>query len=259
MPRGFVIQPFDGAKFDKRFDDTFAPALEAAGFEPYRVDRDISVDVPIDSIEQGIRDSIICLADITSDNPNVWYELGFAFAAERPVILVCSDERDSDGFPFDIRHRAIILYKSESERDYKELKKNITDRAKVLLQKNVSLKRISENEQIAPQDGFSQPELVILAILAGETAVPASTYSTYLLQKDAEGAGLTTFAFGLGFRRLLKKQLIEIDRVSDIDGDVYDAAYLTTAGWDWVDSNENFFLFSHKQKSKIIENDDIPF
>ena len=77
MTRCFVIQPFDSGKFDKRYDDVYAPAIVDAGIEPYRVDKDPGVDVPIDAIEQGIRDSLVCLADITTDNPNVWYELGF--------------------------------------------------------------------------------------------------------------------------------------------------------------------------------------
>src|SRR5580698_6596110 len=93
MPTCFVIQPFDADKFDKRFEEVFSPAIQAAGLDPYRVDRDPSVDVPIDAIESGIRGAAVCLADITTDNPNVWYELGFAFAAGRPVVMVCSQER----------------------------------------------------------------------------------------------------------------------------------------------------------------------
>jgi nucleoside 2-deoxyribosyltransferase len=102
METCFVIQPFDGGKYDKRFEDIFRPAIEAAGLEAYRVDRDPSVEVPIDSIEEGIRNAAVCLADITADNPNVWYELGYSFARGRPVIMVCSDERRK--YPFDIQH-----------------------------------------------------------------------------------------------------------------------------------------------------------
>lgn len=40
MSTCFVIQPFDGGPFDKRYDDVIAPAIVAAGLEPYRVDRD---------------------------------------------------------------------------------------------------------------------------------------------------------------------------------------------------------------------------
>jgi len=50
MPTCFVIQPFDSGKFDKRFRDIFKPAIEAAGLEPYRVDDDPSVDIPIEAI-----------------------------------------------------------------------------------------------------------------------------------------------------------------------------------------------------------------
>ena len=78
MATCFVIQPFDQGKFDKRYADVYKPSIEAAGLEPYRVDKDPGVLVPIEAIERGIRSSAICLADITSDNPNVWYELGKA-------------------------------------------------------------------------------------------------------------------------------------------------------------------------------------
>ncbi len=93
MTTCFVIQPFDSGKFDKRFTDVYKPAIEAAGLEAYRVDKDPSVLIPIDAIEEGIRKAEVCLADITTDNPNVWYELGFAFASRRPIVMVCSDER----------------------------------------------------------------------------------------------------------------------------------------------------------------------
>ena len=65
----FVIQPFDKGKFDNRFKDVFSPAITDAGLEPYRVDQDPKVSIPIQDIEKGIRESRLCLADITIDNP----------------------------------------------------------------------------------------------------------------------------------------------------------------------------------------------
>lgn len=58
-------------------------AIETRGLIAYRADHDASVEVPIDAIEEGIRGAAICLADTTTDNPNVWYKLGFAFATGR--------------------------------------------------------------------------------------------------------------------------------------------------------------------------------
>ena len=84
----FVIQPFDAGPFDKRYEDVFVPAIEDAGLEPYRVDRDPAATIPIQDIEEGIRRADSCLADISLSNPNVWFELGFAIAAGKPVVLV---------------------------------------------------------------------------------------------------------------------------------------------------------------------------
>ena len=70
MPTCFVIQPFDPEN-DRRYEEVYKPALEQVGLEPYRVDQDPTVEVPIESIEKRIRNSAICLADITEDNLSV--------------------------------------------------------------------------------------------------------------------------------------------------------------------------------------------
>lgn len=141
MQKCFVIQPFDGGKFDKRFNDVYKPAITNAGLEPYRVDMDPSVLIPIESIENGIKSSEICLADITADNPNVWYELGFAFALGRPVVMVCSEERTGKKYPFDIQHRSIIPYRADSPSDFQKLESDLTNRLVALLKRVKHLKK----------------------------------------------------------------------------------------------------------------------
>jgi hypothetical protein len=171
MPLCFVIQPFDSGKFDKRFKDVYKPAIEAAGLEAYRVDRDPGVDVPIEAIEQGIKAATMCLADITTDNPNVWCELGFAFASGRPVVMVCSQERGGQ-YPFDIQHRSIIPYVADSPSDFELLKQSLTKRMQATLTKGEALRQIAETEQISPIQGLSQPELYVLAELSGNLYMP---------------------------------------------------------------------------------------
>jgi nucleoside 2-deoxyribosyltransferase len=116
----FVMQPFDKGKFDKRFDDVIKPAVTRANLIAYRIDRDPSVSIPIEDIESGIRDSDVCLADITTDNPNVWFELGYALAIHKDVVLICSNERATK-YPFDVQHRNIIGYKVDAPSDFMEL------------------------------------------------------------------------------------------------------------------------------------------
>ncbi len=138
--RCFVIQPFDQDTYDKRYEDIYSQAILDAGLEPYRIDEDLSIDIPIAEIHTQIKNAVACFVEITTDNPNVWYELGFAIALEKPVCIVCSDERKTK-YPFDIQHRQIIEYKTQSVTDYKELRKKISKKLKLLI-KNIPQKKI---------------------------------------------------------------------------------------------------------------------
>lgn len=113
----FVAQPFDGGQFDMRYRDIIEPAINQCGLKPYRVDEDDSAIITIESIMQRIKDAKIVIAEITLDNPNVWFELGYAIALSKPVVLMCSDERKTQ-FPFDIRHMNILTYKTRSSSDF---------------------------------------------------------------------------------------------------------------------------------------------
>ena len=257
MPTCFVIQPFDSGKFDERFNDTYKPALEKAGLEPYRVDQDPGVEMPIESIEEGIREATICLADITTDNPNVWYELGYAFATGRSVIMICSDERDGK-LPFDIQHRTVIKYKSGSRTGFNRLDQEISERAKKLIQQN-EIKQLIETQQLAPQEGLSSIEISVLAIAATDTEIPSSSVSVYELRRNAERAGLTRVGFGLGLRRLGQKGLVEFEETQDEEGGLYQVVALSDHGWNWIDRNESLFSLRREENSTSNSDDDLPF
>ena len=258
MPTCFVIQPFDGGRFDKRFKDVYKPALEQVGFDSYRVDRDPTVDVPIESIEDGIRNSTMCLADITTDNPNVWYELGFAFAAGRPVVMVCADERTTGKFPFDIQHRSIITYSSESSSDFDDLRNRISERADAL-RKRAETSKLIENEQVAPHEGLSTIEIQVLALAASGTATFEDRIAIFQLQNTAENSGLTGIGFGLALRRLKTRNFVSTSQETDHNGESYLAITLSEQGWSWIDSNESLFVLQRRRRTADEFDDDIPF
>ena len=259
-PTCFVIQPFDRGKFDKRYEDAFEPALADSGFSAYRVDEDPGTDDLIAAIEEGIRSAAICLADVTKNNPNVWYELGYANAAGKPVILTCCDEREGP-LPFDIHHRHVIHYQSESASDFDNLKREISKRADVLFHK-VAEKQMDEADPIAPQDGLPQREVHLLGLTAGETAAPEARESVWSLRATAESGGLTAVAFGLAFRGLTRRGFIETERVEDHDGE-YEGAYVTDAGWQWIEAHDHLFNLEAKSRVGVGSDpdidDDIPF
>ena len=110
-----VFQIFDdGGAYDKRYDEVIRPAITSAGLEPYRVDRDAGAEIPIDTLHDEICRSLVCLADITPDNPNVWYELGFAVASDQPIVMICKKGRT---LSFDTHHRHTIISMSRSPQE----------------------------------------------------------------------------------------------------------------------------------------------
>lgn len=103
----FVMQPFS-APLGGYYESIFKPAVEQAGLVAVRADAEIfGTGKIIDQIWRGIRNAEVLVAELTSKNPNVFYELGLAHALEKPVVLVSSNQ---DDVPFDLRHIRVILY-----------------------------------------------------------------------------------------------------------------------------------------------------
>lgn len=61
------------------------------------------------SIVNSIRNSTIIIADITPDNPNVFYEVGYAHALNKPTILLC-EKSIRHKLPFDVSGFRTIFY-----------------------------------------------------------------------------------------------------------------------------------------------------
>jgi len=116
-PTCFVIQLFDGGMYDRRYKETIRPALIKADVDPQRADEILGLNPVIDKIETAIESASICIAEVSEDNPNVWLELGYALALDRPTVILC-DKSKRQKLPFDIQHRPIIFYRTDSRSGY---------------------------------------------------------------------------------------------------------------------------------------------
>lgn len=261
MQTCFVIQPFDSGKFDQRFEDIYKPALENAGLKAYRVDEDPGVEVPIQAIEDGINKATICLADITTDNPNVWYELGYAFAANCPVIMICSDERKG-GFPFDIQHRAIVRYTPNSLSDFEKLKDEISQKAQALLMKSASTRGFVETEQTSSVKKLGQTEILVLRGFLERATISESEIYLHFLEQNLVPSEMTRVEFNLAFQKLKDKLFVEVVRIFDSaygEPDDYNGARITPDGWNWIRENESYFILKNDDEENYELDDDIPF
>lgn len=259
MEKCFVIQPFDNDKFDKRFVDIFEPAIIKAEFDAYRIDKDLSVRIPIDDIEKGISESAICFAEITTDNPNVWYELGFAFACNKDVVMVCSDERQGK-FPFDIQHRHVITYKTSSTSDFTTLEDTITRKIKAFQQKSKTVKQLNVTP-VVETEGLKGHEIALLILIMENQMSSEDSTSIFGLKHEMNKSGYTDIATSVGIRSLVRNGMIETFRARDDynNNQEYLACKLTEKGEGWILSNQDQLQFRKTNNKQGNVTDDLPF
>jgi hypothetical protein len=102
----FVMMPF-GQWFDRYYAEIYVPGIREAGFEPVRADELFTTGSVVEQIWEQIEKAKILLADLSDKNPNVFYELGLAHAAKKPVVFTAGRVED---VPFDLRHLRVIIY-----------------------------------------------------------------------------------------------------------------------------------------------------
>lgn len=107
-PHAFVAMPF-GTKpnaegqpvdFDRVYAELIEPALREAGCEVFRADQEQRAgDIRTDMFQELLVADLV-VADLTLDNPNVWYELGVRHALRARGVVLIQGPRAAQ--PFDI-------------------------------------------------------------------------------------------------------------------------------------------------------------
>ena len=115
-PHVFVAMPF-GAKpghdgqlidFNLVYKEYIKPALEAAGLEVFRADEERRAgDIIIDMFQELLIADLV-VADLTIDNPNVWYELGVRHALRARGVILVQGSRPNN--PFDSYAQRRLFY-----------------------------------------------------------------------------------------------------------------------------------------------------
>ncbi|MXV20131.1 hypothetical protein [Deinococcus xianganensis] len=104
--RAFVIMPF-GAKFDTVYQKIISPPLQEAGYQVDRADSLSDRSNIIKKIIKGMNRADIIIADLTDNNPNVFYELGICHAMNKKVIMIT---QNIDVMPFDLKQYVLESY-----------------------------------------------------------------------------------------------------------------------------------------------------
>jgi len=120
-PYVFVLMPF-GKAFSNIYQFGIKGAAEDAGAYAERLDDQIFTDGILDRIFNQINLADVIVADMTGRNANVFYEVGYAHALGKLVLLLTQDAED---IPFDLKHRQHVVYDGES---IETLRRNLAPR-----------------------------------------------------------------------------------------------------------------------------------
>jgi len=122
--KAFILMPFADEFLDV-YNHLIFDALEDSGYSVKRADDIKSQNNIIADIVDGIVNSDLIVADLTGENPNVYYELGIAHALNKKVILIT---QEIDEIPFDLRSYRVIGYSTHFAK-MNQAKKELTELA----------------------------------------------------------------------------------------------------------------------------------
>lgn len=120
----FVAMPFA-----EDFEDVFYYGIEASlhkhGLLCERIDKVAFTGNVHERMKEKIRTATLVVADLTDANPNVYLEVGFAWAAEVPTLLI---RRADSELKFDVQSDKCLSY-----RNIKDLEEKLTKELRQLL------------------------------------------------------------------------------------------------------------------------------
>lgn len=105
----FVLMPFD-----KTFDDIYKLGIQETaqqcGVNATRLDEQLFDSNMVLEIYKQIDKADFIIADMTSRNANVFYEVGYADARKKLILLLTKNAED---IPFDFLQRPHIIYNGQ--------------------------------------------------------------------------------------------------------------------------------------------------
>lgn len=133
-PKVFVVMQFD-PKFNELYTEVIKPICLEYGLDVTRADESTNNGSIIRDILTELTESTLVIADITPDNANVYYELGYAHAIKKDVILLCDEQRAR--LPFDLADFRTIFYK-DSIAGHSQIKERLRKHLDNILNKNLA-------------------------------------------------------------------------------------------------------------------------
>ena len=107
-PTAFVIMQFNTHEYESLYNEVISPMCISLGLQPYRGDSTYLPGLIIEDIKKQIEEAKVIIAEVTPNNANVYFEVGYADALKKPIILIA--DRKEGLKPFDVSAYRTIFY-----------------------------------------------------------------------------------------------------------------------------------------------------
>ncbi|MHA8070179.1 hypothetical protein ACS6L2_12910 [Aquirufa ecclesiirivi] len=107
-PKAFVVMQFS-SPFNELYQDVIKPICDECKLNVLRADETYGPGLIIADITKEISESRIVIAEISPTNSNVYYEVGYAHALNKPTILIAEK---GIRLPFDISPFRTLFYEN---------------------------------------------------------------------------------------------------------------------------------------------------
>jgi hypothetical protein len=136
----FVAMPF-APEFNDHFHYGIQRAVYAAGLLCERADLSSFTGDVVEWVRRRIESASLLIADLSTANPNVCLEIGYAWGRDVQAVLVARDPSD---LPFDVRGQRCLMYKSIQDLE-EQLKRELRS-----LSRNKGPYKTAANQQPRP-------------------------------------------------------------------------------------------------------------
>ena len=128
----FVLMPF-AEPYSGYYNRIIKPAVSAMGLSAMRADEIYGTNPIIHDIWHSIWKARVVIADVSTKNPNVNYELGLCHALGVTTIVIANKIED---VPFDYRHRRCIIYNIDNVDWENQLSTHLKNTLEVAISEN---------------------------------------------------------------------------------------------------------------------------
>jgi hypothetical protein len=109
QPRVFIVMQFS-SPYNEVYSHVIKAVCKEMKLTAIRADELYGPEIIIKDVIDNITKSQVVIADVSPTNPNVYFEVGYALALGKPIVLMAQRRKPDEPLPFDVSAFRVLFY-----------------------------------------------------------------------------------------------------------------------------------------------------